>query len=81
MRVLSYFGGRFLESRGTPSRARNLTLALAGLSGVELLALSADPARDAREALGVDHLPIPSIKDRQACLSRAVKSFRPDVVY
>lgn len=81
MRVLSYFGGRILESRGTPSRARNLSLSLAALSGVELLAVTGDSTLEAKRDLAVDHLPIPSLADRRACLKRAAERFRPDVIY
>lgn len=81
MRVLAYFGGRLLESRGTPSRARNLIQALGALPRVELVALSGDSSADALSALDVDHLPIPTLEHRLASLQQAIESFRPEVVY
>lgn len=81
MRVLAYFGGRLLESRGTPSRARNLIRALGALPQIDLIALSGDTSPEASRALGIEHFPIPSIEQRSLSLRQAIDSFRPDVVY
>ena len=81
MRILVHFGGSMLESRGTPSRVRNLALALSRQVGFEILAVSRDSTAEVRSVLGMDHESIPAPEETRSTLARAVGSFRPDLVY
>lgn len=80
MRVLVLFTSRMLDSRGTPSRCRNLTRALHDQPGNEVLVLSGDPPGSVPEALGIPHRCVAG-EPTAARLAEAVAHFRPDVVY
>ncbi len=73
MRISVYYGGRLGESRGTPSRARNMALALAGHDGVAVATVSRDPVLDLP---GVRHVPL-----IDGDLGDLVRDFNPDVLY
>ncbi len=80
MRVLILFSGLLLESRGTPSRARNLAAALAARTGVEATVLSRDPA-GATLPPGVAHRSLAGAAAVGPALAAAVAELRPDVVW
>ena len=73
MKILLLFGGRLGESRGTPSRARNMALWLARKPGVAVATLSGDAALD---LAGVETHSL----DRTDLVS-VIAAFRPDIVY
>ncbi len=81
MRVLVLFSGRILESRGTPSRSRNLTSALAARGGFEILLLSRDPEPEARERLPFAHRGIARGSQLEAVLAAATAQFRPHLIW
>ncbi len=81
MRVLVLFSGRLLDSRGTPSRARNLSLALAALPDTEVLVLSRDESGLVRQSLsGLSHISLAGEPVPEA-LDHAVRRFDADVVH
>ena len=80
MRILLLFTSRLLESRGTPSRSRNLARALSAQPGNELLILSRDPEGSLAGVLVARHEELRR-RDVDAQLAAAVARFRPAVVY
>ncbi len=80
MRVVVHFSGRLLEGRGTPSRARNLAVALAARPGVEVAVVSGDAAGAALPE-GIAHRGAGSPGAAAAALARAVRELAPDVVW
>lgn len=86
MRILVFFGASLLEPRGTPSRARNLTLALTA-AGCSVATVSGDPPAAVSRELGAA-----GVKTFQAApsnrrgpadrgLGAAARAFAPDLVF
>lgn len=80
MRILVLFTSLLLESRGTPSRSRNLARALCDQPGNELLVLSADPRGSLMGAVDAAHYSLagPNVTEQ---LRIAAERFRPHIVY
>ena len=78
MRILALFRGRLAESRGTPSRSRNLVATLAARDN-DLLVLSGDPPGALDGVLAVPHR---SLSDRpEERLAAAARQHRPELFY
>lgn len=78
MRILALFRGRLSESRGTPSRARNLIRTLIE-GGNDLMVLSGDPPGAQEGRLEAPHVSLGD--DAEARLATAVQRHRPDLLY
>lgn len=78
MRILALFRGRLAESRGTPSRSRNLIRALVA-RGNELVVLSGDPAGALDGLVDAPHVALDD--DPAARLAAAIHRQRPELLY
>ncbi len=78
MRIVALFRGRLAESRGTPSRSRNLIRALIA-AGNDVLVMSGDPAGTLEGVLEAPQLPLAG--DPVAQLTEAVDRHHPDLLY
>ncbi len=82
MNIACYFGGSLLQERGTPLRARNITLALARLTGVSVTVFSPDDSNVVRSQLAVEHVQVSRDPGRAtAQLDEHARARRPDLYY
>ena len=78
MRILALFRGRLAESRGTPSRSRNLIQSLVK-RGNEMMVLSGDAPGQLEGVVDAPHVTLGDTP-REA-LARAIERHRPELLY
>lgn len=81
MRVLYTFGAQLLVPRGTPSRARNLAVALGRRKELDLYLMSGDPSDQVEAELGLPHTRCGGPGERGAEIAQRALELEVELVY